>query len=516
MRLNFYRNGYYLPLLTAFLLILSFPRWNWGFLAWFSLLPLFFYCLQKKASWKQCFWGGMLAGIPFFIYLYAYLALSINFLLPPIYGYLLVIIASCYSSLFPALFAAGLSWFFKKGTPLSLALGVPSLWVLLEKLRSTGLLGHTGGFLGYSQVDYPVIMQSASLYGYWGLAFLMVFFQMIVFLAWQKTGQKLVLPFSLFLLFFLCGLLVPPLFPEEEREQPLRLALFQGNIPQEEILDSSLTARNFTRYLELAEKSFVQNSPPDLMVWPETVFSSNVYKHYPQAENELARLAQKTGSSIFFGAMYTQKTTKKIYNSILLQAPGQTLQESTRYDKNRLVPLSEYFPAPALLNNLLKLNISLGKYTRGDKTPVFSSQESTFAGIICFESYFPRPALDLARKGAEHIFVLTNNAWFLDSIGLDQHARVAAVRAVETGLGVTQVANTGYTISFDYLGKEILRAPLRQEGVFIIETTFPRRLTLYRLWGDYFLYLCLFLLLLSARLTFRNSFPQTNMNSGRS
>ncbi len=506
LRLNFFREGYYLPLLSAFLLILSFPRWNMGFLAWFSLLPLFFYCQQKKASWKHCFFGGALAGLLFFAYLFAYMSLSVNFLLPPFYGYLLVMIAALYSSFFLALFAVGFSWFLKKGTPLFLSCGVPSLWVLLEKLRSAGLLGHTGGFLGYSQADYSFILQNIALYGYWGLAFMMVLFQVIIFLAWQKAGRKLILPTTLFLLLFLCGSILPPLFPAEEREQPLRLALFQGNIPQEEILDDAMAVRNFTRYVELAEKASSQNSRPDLMVWPETVLSTNVISRYPEAKDKLARLAQKTGAAIFFGAMHTEKITGKVYNSILLQVPGQKSWETTRYDKIRLVPLAEYFPLSAFLNSLLNLNVSLGTYTPGQKTPVFSLDGSTFGGIVCFESYFPRPALGLARKGAEHIFVLTNNAWFLNSIGLDQHARAAAFRAVETGLGVTQAANTGYTISFDYRGKEILRMPLQQEGFSILETTFPRRLTLYRLWGDYFLFVCLFFLLFSAGLTFKKAF----------
>jgi len=216
--INFYSRNYLLPLLSAFLLILSFPRINLGFLAWFSLLPLFFYCQRKGTSWKQCFLGGALLGFPLFLYLHAYMSLSVNFFLPPIYGYLLIIIAAVYSCLFTALFAAGFFFLLRGGKVYALSLGAPSLWVLLEKLRSAGLLGHTGGFLGYSQVDYGFILQNISLYGYWGLAFLMVLFQVIIFLAWQKAGRKLILPAVLFLLLFLCGSFLPSLFPEAQSQ----------------------------------------------------------------------------------------------------------------------------------------------------------------------------------------------------------------------------------------------------------------------------------------------------------
>ena len=143
--INFYSRNYLLPLLSAFLLILSFPRINLGFLAWFSLLPLFFYCQRKGTSWKQCFLGGALLGFPLFLYLHAYMSLSVNFFLPPIYGYLLIIIAAVYSCLFTALFAAGFFFLLRGGKVYALSLGAPSLWVLLEKLRSAGLLGTRGG-----------------------------------------------------------------------------------------------------------------------------------------------------------------------------------------------------------------------------------------------------------------------------------------------------------------------------------------------------------------------------------
>lgn len=106
------------------------------------------------------------------------------------------------------------------------------------------------------------------------------------------------------------------------------------------------------------------------------------------------------------------------------------------------------------------------------------------------------------QKGADHLFVLTNDAWFLDSNGLEQHARAAAIRALETGVGVTQIANTGYTISFDPYGQEVLRLPVLQEGVALLETKMPRRQTLYLLGGNYFLYPCLLILFIACRKSF--------------
>ena len=69
-----------MPLVSALLLILSFPPWNREYLAWISLLPLFFYC-GEQVSYRKSLWGGFSTGL-FFLYLYAYMALSVNFVLP--------------------------------------------------------------------------------------------------------------------------------------------------------------------------------------------------------------------------------------------------------------------------------------------------------------------------------------------------------------------------------------------------------------------------------------------------
>jgi len=91
-----------------------------------------------------------------------------------------------------------------------------------------------------------------------------------------------------------------------------------------------------------------------------------------------------------------------------------------------------------------------------------------------------------AAAGSRHLFVLTNDAWFGESIGLEQHAQVAAIRAAEMGIGVTQVANSGITISFDYQGRELFRSGKNESAVFSLPLDLTTRSTLYRHYGDYF------------------------------
>ncbi len=502
----------WLLIMSSLLLIFSFPPFYQGYLAWIGLVPFFIYLLKHTRTWKDSFLAGFLVGMVFFIYLHAYMALSVNFFFHPAVGYLVVIGAAAYSAFFTGLFAMLFRYFSTRPRNHLAPLFGASAWVLLEYLRSLGLLGHTGGYLGYSQVSYPFLLQAAAVYGYWGLPFMMVLFQAaLTFLllralrsshsfqispktTWAAVKERfpsISTHFFLFFLVLLLGVALPRFFSVEKEQETLEIMLVQGNIPQEHILNPDRAAENFQRYLDLSENAYREHGAADLLVWPETVFSSSVARRYPDAERTLSRLASALESPIFLGAMYRDPATGESYNSILLQKPGRDSWEAQRYDKVRLVPLAEYFPFPDLLNRLWNIRINLGLYSRGEDIQVFASNDFSFGGVICFESYFPQPALDTVRGGATHLFVLTNDAWFSESIGLDQHAAVAAVRAVETGVGVTQVANTGYTLSFDYTGRQVYRLPAWEAKTGLMTTDLARRTTLYRLWGDYFLWICL-------------------------
>ena len=516
----------WLLVMSSLLLIFSFPPFYQGYLAWIGLVPFFIYLLKHTKTWRDSFLAGFLVGMIYFIYLHAYMVLSVNFFFHPAVGYLVVIGAAAYSAFFTGLFAMLFQYFSARPrNDLSPLFGA-SAWVLLEYLRSLGLLGHTGGYLGYSQIPYPFLLQAAAVYGYWGLPFMMVLIQaaLTLFLlralqssqlvqtptrtAWAAVKENFSGIYPYFLLFFLVlilGVGLPRYFEVENEQETLEIMLVQGNIPQENILNPGRAAENFQRYLDLSEDAYREHGPVDLMVWPETVFSSSVARRFPDAERALSRLASNLESPIFFGAMYRDPATGESYNSILLQKPGRDSWEAQRYDKVRLVPLAEYFPLPDLLNRLWDIRINLGLYSRGEGIQVFTSSDFSFGGVICFESYFPQPALDTVRGGAAHLFVLTNDAWFLESIGLDQHAAVAAVRAVETGVGVTQVANTGYTLSFDYTGRQVYRLPAWKAKTGLMTADLARRTTLYRLWGDYFLWICLGLVFFSVLKPSRSS-----------
>ncbi|MGI6097269.1 MAG: apolipoprotein N-acyltransferase [Dethiobacteria bacterium] len=480
-----------LPFISAVLLIFCFPRFEQGYLGWIAFLPLFNFF--NYSTPRRSFWGGFICGFIFQLYLNLYVGEVLVYYLAPTLGAVLVLLMVGLLSLAFALFGCLFTMLKRRLPTFLFALATPAMWVLLEYLRSITFLGYTVGFIGYSQWKYPFILRLASVYGYWGLAFFMLFFQVVLFLFWkEKKRQETLAATIVFCILFFAGLFLPSLYKVEPAQTPLHVALLQGNIPQERILDPGEAVRTFKKYKRMSREAAKSYADLDLLVWPETVVSLKLQRKRPALE-EMKSLAEEIDTPILYGAMVeTVEEEKKTYNAVYLEIPGQKSKQF--YYKQRLVPFAEYFPLAGVLDRLIDLNMRLGHYTPGAAISLFTLDELRLSAVVCFESYFGDLTRRFAALGSRHMFTLTNDAWFNESIGLDQHAQIGAIRAAEMGTGFTQVANTGITISFDYLGREIFRAPLMEEQTFFLELDLTRQETIYQCLGDFLIW-CSFLYL---------------------
>ncbi len=479
---------YLLPLLSGLALIPAYPPCEQGWLAWFALMPLIWFSLHVGP--RQAFCGGFLFGVPLHLYLNLYLSGVLLAHLSRGLAFTAIALLVTLLCFFNALFTLAVNYARYLRNPLLLATAIPALWVLMEYIRSLGFIGYNIGYLGYTQWRYPAALNIASFFGYWGLPLLAVFFQstLLQALTGKLHGKNLAAAFLIFMILFAGGSLLPGLAPVVKEETPLWTALIQGYSSPEEIMSSSGKRTILKRYLELTKEAVEKEPRVELVLWPETVIGLKMEDGIPRDRPEMKELAESLGISIIFGAqLYTEKL---LYNSMILLSPGE--ESSQVYNKRRLVPFVEFFPLEKQLNELLKLDyLTLGAYRAGDELTLFYHRGIPLAGVICFESYFGDYTRLFARQGGRHMFVATNDAWFGETIGLEQHAQAAALRAAEMGIGVTQVANSGISISFDCLGRELLRTGKSERGSYILPLDLARRPTLYRRAGDFLPLFCL-------------------------
>ena len=117
------------------------------------------------------------------------------------------------------------------------------------------------------------------------------------------------------------------------------------------------------------------------------------------------------------------------------------------YDKVHLVPFGEFIPGDKWITALQKL-APVGSCTPGELKLL-----GDYGVAICYEDTDSAQMRALLHKGARALVFITNDSWFSDSIEAEQHSWQAVARAVETGLPVIRVGNSGVTGTIDPHGK---------------------------------------------------------------
>jgi apolipoprotein N-acyltransferase len=103
--------------------------------------------------------------------------------------------------------------------------------------------------------------------------------------------------------------------------------------------------------------------------------------------------------------------------------------------------------------------------------------------LICYEAIFSRDVNAMPER-ADWMLQITNDAWFGVNTGPFQHFAQARLRAVEQGLPLIRVANTGVTAVADARGRVVEELPF---GIMAaLDTHVPGALppTPYSRWGD--------------------------------
>ncbi|MFN7598385.1 MAG: apolipoprotein N-acyltransferase, partial [Cereibacter sp.] len=103
--------------------------------------------------------------------------------------------------------------------------------------------------------------------------------------------------------------------------------------------------------------------------------------------------------------------------------------------------------------------------------------------LICYEAIFPQGVRGAPGR-ADWILQITNDAWFGTLTGPFQHLAQARLRAIEQGLPLVRVANTGVSAVIDAKGRVLAAIPLGEAA--FLDRALPPALaaTPYARWGD--------------------------------
>jgi apolipoprotein N-acyltransferase len=102
---------------------------------------------------------------------------------------------------------------------------------------------------------------------------------------------------------------------------------------------------------------------------------------------------------------------------------------------------------------------------------------------LCYEDIFGEELIGQL-PAAGLLVNVSNDAWFGNSLALDQHAQFSQMRALETSRPMLRATNTGVTAAIDHRGREIARLPAFTQGTLRVEVAPRAGTTPYVRWGN--------------------------------
>lgn len=477
------------------LLFLSFPKYGSGFLAWIALIPLF-WAIRGVVSIRQGLLLGFVAGMVChvgLIYWITYVVVNYGYL--PIYvGIVLMLLLASYLSLYTALFTAGII-FFRRRIPLWFA--APVLWVSLEYCKSYLLTGFPWENLGYSQYLNPYLLQFADVAGVFGLSFLIVLANAVLFeVISQKSRKEFILAAAVILI--IAGVLFYGVNRSRQIDAILKnapateVSIVQGNIDQAIKWNDSFQKETIDIYQHLS----LQNMPVEggLTVWPETALPFD-YQDAGRFQEKIRDVSLKTKSWFIFGSTSYEYSQDKInyYNSAYLLSPQGEVKG--KYNKVHLVPYGEFVPLRTVFPFINKLTAGMGDFTAGTGYYPLTIDDKKIGVLICYEGILPAAAGEYKKQGAQLLVNITNDAWFGATSAPFQHFSMAVFRAVETRLYLVRAANTGVSSIVNPKGEIIAGTNIFERTAIKGKIQYSNIQTIYAKYGDVPAVICCLLVL---------------------
>ena len=495
-------------LLSAALLVLAFPPYDFSWLVWIALVPLLISGNGKNSIFSFLLW--FLCGVAFFtgVFLWIFEVRGYRFhhhffiglYLGPLFG----------------LFGLALSLIRKRLGIMWAYLAAPFLWTSLEYVRANlFFLSLPWAFLAHSQYQNLALIQIASISGAYGVSFLIVMvnaataFLLLSLVHRFETsisrGRLLVSGGEVGFVAGAAALMIiitlsygyltlsDPLVGKE-----LKTTVIQGNINRTMKASPARHAEFImAKYTSLTRSARADGA--DLIVWPEASTPGFVLTNL-QLRSDILSLVRETKSYFVVGSSEYAKFMnvggrkgRGTGNTALFISPeGRVLGQ---YLKIHLVPFGEHVPLegkvpwPGFIVPEGKKSFEIP----GKEYTLFEIKGARFGVVICWEIVFPELFREFVKRGADFMLNLTNEGWFGETAAPYQMLSMSVFRSVENRISMARAANTGISCFIDPAGRVTGRVQKNGKDIFVDGyltqgISLSPKQTLYTAYGDVFAY----------------------------
>lgn len=384
-----------------------------------------------------------------------------------------------------------------------------SLWTILEWLRLFFMSGFTWNPAGLALSGNEYSIQTAAIWGVYGLSFWVMLTNLLFLRAWMiKGGMKPIALCVIVALFpYLFGyfhILYHEKIQQQENQPQVSLSalLVQPAFPIEEMLPFqniheaiAQVEGEWKKILSILAQH--KGKEIDLILFPECVVPYGTYtplfpftvvknafkeilgkdslKFLPPPVEPLGQTVPlASGPVIMVSNAYWSQAIAEVFKAGVVMGledvdeiapnerqatisahyfqPGQT--EAQRYDKRILLPMAEYIPFDFCKNLAAGYGV-MGSFTPGKEAQIFDCKSIPFGVSICYEETFGHLMRENRQKGASFLLNLTSDIWYPNSALPSAHFEHARLRTVEQGVPLLRSCNNGITGVIDSFGRTI-------------------------------------------------------------
>ncbi len=524
------RNNYLLALLSAFLLWFAWPPipYTSGLLL-VAFIPLLIAIEQiargdYKKKGRKVFGTAFLTGVLWNTASIYWVYNAMNAFLPAGVSILIALIPFCLGPLLIALAFRGYYALRQKNQILVSFLGLIAFWVSYEYLHQSWDLAFPWMTLGNGFASTHQLVQWYEYTGVYGGTVWIWLSNIAGFLLFWQYRARVAIYSNRMLGATLAGIIVLPIAfslwkysSYEEHINPSEVVVVQPNIDPYGKFGRISPNEQLEILLRLSGEVAKPNT--EFFIWPETAISSSQgineedFRAHPYYEKIFDFLNTYRNGNVLSGVESYQAYSSQQTITAREYAPNMfvdhfnaavLIDQSSKldfYHKSKLVPGVEQLPFGKALSFMKPLFAHFGGTTGGygsqSEPSVFYSQSGIGAApVICYESIWGNYVAQYIAQGAQFIAVVTNDGWWGNTSGKDQHFEYAKLRAIENRRWVVRSANTGISGFINQRGDIVQHSSWWEPTALTQEINLNEDLTIYTQYRDWLAYVFLILAML--------------------
>lgn len=387
-----------------------------------------------------------------------------------------------------------------------IALLQAAFWVSFEYLHHQWDLSWPWLTLANGWSNATWLIQYISVSGFWGVSFWVMLGSALLYqaIAHQKMNLKIGAA-AVFILFPVLSLIQLPSVSTQSK-QTVETVVAQPNFDSYHDIGGFDTPMQALDLLTGLSDS-VRTPDTDVVIWPE----NGIYPHLSnrntgnisanRVKNQLRNTAAEWNTTIIGGTrfyefydtddhpalpQYSGDSPFLAYNSAVGFYPDGSMEI---YRKHNLVTVVERFPFVNFFNAVDVFGWidwpDIQGFGQGYKPDQFAVGSTRTPALICYDSVYPGWIRKFVQNGAGFITVITNDGWWGDTSGHEQHFSYARLRSIEFRRWVVRSANNGISGVIAPDGAVKKRTEYWTRTAFRYDVPVLTNLTFYARYGDW-------------------------------